>query len=255
MKTKYPVTYEGHPNQPATGDMLVWDGSEWVLKEVTSQRILGRVSSGAGVIEEIQLGTGLTLVDVGGTLQINGHNRLHSITGSSDHSSMTASKLIGRGDSGNGTPQEITVGNNLSLSGTTLNAASSSQADVVIKPKSVSDGKGTHQVHIILNEDHVQPIEVSGDVEIYIDGTYSAIAKTVIITLLQEDEDPLPFDVHDITWKFGDPNGVNEDIPNMCWHQAEVIDQFLTVPEIRYTIGITNVGSTKNDLRISFINC
>ena len=31
MKTKYPVTYEGHPIPPSTGDMLVWDGSEWVL--------------------------------------------------------------------------------------------------------------------------------------------------------------------------------------------------------------------------------
>ena len=30
MKTKYPVIYEGHPNQPVEGDMLVWDGSEWV---------------------------------------------------------------------------------------------------------------------------------------------------------------------------------------------------------------------------------
>ena len=30
MKTKYPVTYEGHPTPPVVGDMLVWDGSEWV---------------------------------------------------------------------------------------------------------------------------------------------------------------------------------------------------------------------------------
>ena len=34
MKTKYPVTYEGHPNQPVEGDMLVWDGSEWVKADV-----------------------------------------------------------------------------------------------------------------------------------------------------------------------------------------------------------------------------
>ena len=31
MKAKYPVTYEGHPTPPSTGDMLVWNGSEWVL--------------------------------------------------------------------------------------------------------------------------------------------------------------------------------------------------------------------------------
>ena len=31
MKAKYPVTYEGHPNQPETGDMLIWSGEDWVL--------------------------------------------------------------------------------------------------------------------------------------------------------------------------------------------------------------------------------
>ena len=45
MKAKYPVTYEGHPTPPVEGDMLVWNGSEWV----TSVGVENVGSSGQGV--------------------------------------------------------------------------------------------------------------------------------------------------------------------------------------------------------------
>lgn len=44
--------------------------------------------------------------------------------------SITASKLLGRGDSGAGVPQELTLGTNLSISGTTLNATSGGGGNV-----------------------------------------------------------------------------------------------------------------------------
>ena len=53
MKTKYPVTYEGHPNQPVEGDMLVWDGSEWVKAESKHSLISStrhKISYGGGLV-------------------------------------------------------------------------------------------------------------------------------------------------------------------------------------------------------------
>jgi hypothetical protein len=52
-----------------------------------------------------------------------------SITYAKIQDVSAASKLIGRGDSGAGDPQEITLGTNLSISGTTLNATGGGVAD------------------------------------------------------------------------------------------------------------------------------
>jgi hypothetical protein len=110
--------------------------------------LLGRGSaSGAGDFQEITIGSNLTMS--GTTLSASGggisDGDKGDITVSSsgavwtiDNNAVTyakiqdvsaASKLLGRGDSGSGDAQEITLGTNLSMSGTTLNASGSSIPD------------------------------------------------------------------------------------------------------------------------------
>lgn len=119
-------------------------------------KLLGRGDSGTGDPQEITLGANLTMT--GTTLAASGSGTLGDgdygdITASSSGTVLTidndvvsyakmqnvsaASKLIGRGDSGSGDPQEITLGTNLSMSGTTLNAAGSASTEQVDMPERV----------------------------------------------------------------------------------------------------------------------
>jgi hypothetical protein len=102
-------------------------------------KLLGRNSGTTGPPEEITLGSGLTMT--GSTLSASGGGGVTdgdkgdiTVTGSGatwtvDATSITyakmqnvstASKLIGRGSSGSGSPQEITLGSGFSMAATTL---------------------------------------------------------------------------------------------------------------------------------------
>ena len=110
-----------------------------------ASRLLGRGSaSGAGSPQEITLGptllmSGTTLNALGvidgdkGDITVTGDGATWTldpgaVTYTKLQSTSAAARLLGRGDSGAGTPQEISLGANLSMSGTTLNAASSAVA-------------------------------------------------------------------------------------------------------------------------------
>lgn len=89
---------------------------------MSTGKLLGRSTSGSGAVEEISIGSGLTLS--GGSLQATGSGG-GSYTGpvGSSGLTMTSGRLLGRYDPSTGAIQEITLGSNLSLSGNVLNAA------------------------------------------------------------------------------------------------------------------------------------
>lgn len=102
-----------------------------ISTSMSTNRLIGRGSPGSGVMEEIILGSNLSLSGTTLNATFNGVTNVTAVlpitsTGGTTpviSSSMSTNRLLGRGTAGTGVIEEIILGTNLSLSGNTLNAA------------------------------------------------------------------------------------------------------------------------------------
>lgn len=108
-----------------------------------TDRLLGRDTAAAGNIEELTVSGGIEFTGSGGiqTSALTGDVTKaaggtattianDAVTYAKMQDVSAASKLLGRGDSGSGDPQEITLGAGLTMAGTTISAGGGGLGDV-----------------------------------------------------------------------------------------------------------------------------
>lgn len=111
---------------------------------IGTDKLAGRDTASTGALEEI----GLT-----GGLEFNGSGSIRIADGGVTYAKIqdvsAASKILGRGDSGSGDVQEITLGTGLTMTGTTLSASGSGLADADYGDFTVSGGVATIDNNVV----------------------------------------------------------------------------------------------------------
>lgn len=157
------ITLTGDVTGSGTGSFAATIANDAVtfakIQNITTARLLGRATAGAGDTEEITLGTGLsftgtTLNASGAALAITALTGDVTATGPGSVAgtiandavtyakiqNVTSARLLGRATAGAGDTEEITLGTGLSFTGTTLNA---SGAGIIEAIGATFDGGGS----------------------------------------------------------------------------------------------------------------
>lgn len=121
------------------------------MQNISSDHLIGRHSSGSGDPQQIGVGSSLAISGAnleraaltGDVTASSGSNTTtianNAVTYAKMQDVTAASRLLGRGDSGSGDPQEIVIGTGLAMTGTTLSATGGGSGDMT---KAVYDPRG-----------------------------------------------------------------------------------------------------------------